>query len=383
MNSSKIALKVLTPADLSFFKFHSKVANQRALNLSNDVFIQRFFPGLKGSFGAVPSQLTVFGPGSGGAHTVSRQVRRAERSKDWRLDGEFIQDPDGEPGRYDVLAANDFAVMSFLGKEAPEAVRLVLVSASADVRLHATIGGALDFSGERTMFEVPEAMVAKWRAATSDAYSGEHPLAALVIQDTVEDVLFGAEPMPTGGVPSGRSVAMSPQELHLQLLAAEETGHRGETLFGCWLSAKGHAEDDFDWVSQTHARSAFDFEVHSARWLAEASRVFVAVKTTVGPFERPVHMSVAELRFAAVTARYRIARLYELDGQAPKLRILTGVQSFAARLIESLSALPAGVAIDSVQFKPEMLSPELEDVVIEEGQLLSGRGTDVSARHAE
>lgn len=365
MSNPKIAIKVLTPADLSFFKFHSKVSNQRALNLASDLFIQRFYPGLAGFFDAVPCQLTVFGPGGGGAHTVSRQVRRAERSKGWCLDGELIQDPDGEPGRYDVLAVNDFAVMSFLGKDAPEAVRLVLVSASADARLHATIGGALDFSGKRTMREVPEAMVSKWRAATREAYSGEHPLDALIFRDTVEDVLFGPEPTPAAGAPSGRSVAMSSQELRLQLLAAEETGHRGETLFGCWLSAKGHAEDDFDWVTQTRARSAFDFEVYSARWFAEASRVFVAVKTTAGPFERPVHMSIAELRFAAVTANYRIARLYEIDGRAPKLRILTGVQSFAARLIESFSALPVGVAIDSVQFKPELLSPELEDVVNE------------------
>lgn len=365
MRNPKIALKVLTPADLSFFKFHSKGSNQRALNLTSDLFIQRFYPGLEGSFGAVAFPLTVIGPGGRGAHTLSREAQRAEHSKDWRVSGELIHDPDGEPGRYDMLSANDFAVMSFLGRERPETVRLVLVSASADAGLHAAIGGTLTFFGKRTMLEVPEAMVAEWRATTSEAYPGEHPLDALAIRDTVEDVLFGLAPTPAGGVPSRRSVAMSPEELRLQLLAAEETGRRGEELFGSWLTAQGHAEDDFDWVAQTHARSAFDYEVCSPKWLEDVSQVFVDVKTTRGPFERPVHMSIAELRFAAVTANYRIARLYEIDGEAPKLRILTGIQSVAARILEGLSALPAGVSADSVQLKPELFSVECEDVVNE------------------
>jgi hypothetical protein len=60
---------------------------------------------------------------------------------------------------------------------------------------------------------------------------------------------------------------MSPQELRRQLLATEETGNLGEELFGNRLVNKGYEEDDFDWVSQSHARSDFDYEVHAAKWL--------------------------------------------------------------------------------------------------------------------
>ncbi|HYO64588.1 MAG TPA: hypothetical protein VEU33_00790 [Archangium sp.] len=364
MSSIKIAIKTLTSSDLSFFKFHLRLSKQKAINLNSDVFIERFYPGLEGSYVPVLFPLSVIGPGGKTAHRLARKALRSQASKNWRLNGEYIHDPDEDPGRYDGLAANDYAIFAFEGNERPEAVTLVLVSISSDTRLHAAISGIFTGSARRTMVDVSEAAIADLRATTIDAYPGQHPLDALVFRDTVEDVLFGTSaPIPAGALPSGRSVAMSPSDLQRQLRAAEETGQRGEELFRDWLTTKGHTEEDFEWVALTHARSAFDYEVHAARWLAETPHLFIDVKTTRGPFDRPVHMSIAELRFAAATANYRIARMYEIDSGAPKLRILTGVQPVAAQVITSLNALPSGIIADSVQINPGVFGIEVDEVI--------------------
>ena len=364
MNSTKIAIKALTSSDLSFFKVHLRFSKQKAINLNSDIFIDRFYPGLKGSYDPVFFPFTIIGPRGKAAHRLARKALRSPGAKNWRLNGEIIHDPDGEPGRYGGLAANDFAAITFEGNERPEAVKLVLISANDDSKLHAAIASLFEFTGKNTMIEVSEAIIADLRAATIDAYPvDEHPFDAIVFRDTVEEVLFGnvAASASAGAPPPGRSVAMSPQDLRRQLLAAEETGQLGEELFGNWLATKGHSEDDFEWTSQTHARSPFDYEVHTAKWIENTPHVFIDVKTTRGPFDRPVHMSIAELRFAEVTANYRIARLYDIAGAKPRVRILTGVQPFAKSIIASLDALPAGVIADSVQIKPEVFVVELDE----------------------
>lgn len=365
MSGAKIAIKYLTASDLSFFKVHLERSKQKAINLNSDVFIEQFYPGLRESFSAVFFPLVVIGPGGRAAHRLARKALRSPGAKNWRLNGEFIHDPDNETGRYDELSVGDFAIVSFEGTERPEAVTLILVSAREDPELHAAIVARCEFAGRNTMASVSESLVAELRAATGGAYPGEHPLDALDVRDTIEEVLFGsASPAlqqirPT----SGRSVTMSPEALRRQLLAAEETGHRGEGLFGEWLIAAGHQDDDFEWVSQTHARSSFDYEVFVAKWTAGMSHMFIEVKTTRGPFERPVHMSISELRFAASVENYRIARIYDVDGKPAKLKMLAGVQVVAASIIESLGTLPAGVVAESMQIDPGVFEIELEAVL--------------------
>ena len=39
--------------------------------------------------------------------------------KNWRLNGEFVRDPEGQSGRYDRLTPGDIAVMEFGGDPAP------------------------------------------------------------------------------------------------------------------------------------------------------------------------------------------------------------------------------------------------------------------------
>lgn len=367
--STKIAIKLLSNSDLSFFKAHLQLFKQRGLNskqkginLNSEVFIERFYPGLQGSNSKVGFPLVLIGPGGKSPLTLQRKALRSPGSKNWRLNGEFIHDPEDEPGRYNSLAIDDFAVFAFAGNVEPESVTLALISAAEDAKLHAAILERIEFTGKHTMREVSEALIAQLRAGTLGAYTdGEHPLDTLISPDTIEDALFGSgAPAPTEARRSGRLAPLSPEALRRQLLAAEETGQRGEELFGAWLSASGHEDEDFTWISETHARSAYDFEVHAARWIEGTPRVFVDVKTTRGPFERQIHMSIAEMRLAAETEHYRIARLYKIDGETPKLRLLTGVQAVAARILKSLEALPEGVTVDSLQLDPRMFEVELK-----------------------
>jgi hypothetical protein len=360
MNSMKIAIKVLSQSDLSFFAVHHDSAKQRAIDLNSQVFIERFYPGLRNASAQVIFPLVLIGPGGKVAHRLTRMAMRSLHAKNWLIKGEPIYHPDEESGHYRKLTEGDFAIMVFEGNGRPQAVTLVLVSATEDAKLHAAMVERFERPANSALFEVSGAAIAHLRVTTLKEYSAnEHPLDSLLSRDTVEDVLFGSDsPVSVGS--SGHSVAVAPEDLRRQLLAAAETRQQGEELFAAWLTSTGHEEDDFEWISQSHARSVYAHEVYAARWLNGAPHVFVTVKTTRAHFEQPIHMSMAELRFAVRVENYRIARLYNLDGTTPRLRILTGVQPVAARLVERLGSLPDGVTADSLQLDPGLFEVELE-----------------------
>lgn len=354
----KLAIKLLTQSDRSFFKVHLRFSKQKAINLNRDVFIDRLYPGLQGVYTTIGFPLSVVGPGGRAAHRLMRKVLRSEGGKNWRLNGEFIHDPDDEPGRYDLLQDDDFAIMAFDGTERPEALTLVLVSAVEDALLHEAIS-ALGLSGRDSMREVSETLIAELRSKTADSYFADHPLDALAIRDTVEEVLFGAGGSVAAGVPpSGLSIPMTPEELRRQLLTAGETGQRGEALFADWLTSTGHEEGDFEWVALKYARSAFDFEVKAARWISDAPRVFVDVKTSRGAFDSPIHMSIAQIRFAVATPAYRIARIHDFGGATPKVTLLNGVDVVASSVLKELGNMPEGVVVESLQLPPKLFQVE-------------------------
>ncbi|WPB77119.1 hypothetical protein KYC5002_50095 [Archangium violaceum] len=362
MSETKIAIKVLTWPDLSFFKVHSMRSNQRAISLNHEIFIERFYPGLQRSHDQVLFPLLIVGPGVRPAHRLTRMAMRSLGSRNWHIKGESIHEPVEEPGRYGKLVENDFAIMAFEGNERPRAVTLTLVSAAEDAELHAVIAQHLELPAKHAMLKVSETFLAHLRASTTGAYPDrQHPLDAFISGDTIEDVLFGTDaPASTGTHAPSRTGILPPEDWHRLLLAADETRQRGEEFFGAWLTATGHVGDDFQWVSQALPRSAYDYEVHSARWIAGAPPVFVHVRATRASFERPIHMTLTELLFAAKRENCRIARLYDIESETPKLRILTGTQAIAERLIETLNALPDRVTADSLQLDPGLFAVELQ-----------------------
>jgi hypothetical protein len=357
----KVAIKSLTASDLSLFKRHAERASQRAIALDGHVFVDDFYPGLRESFEQVCVSLGVIGPGGNGPRQLSRRLQRLRGSRNWHLGGELIYDSDDEPARYSALAVGDYCVLAFEGAGRPTVVTLVLVSVREDSRLHEAISNRFSFTGADALVAVPEALVAELQSATKGAYAEVHPLEVLGYRDTVEDVLFGSRVPPRKARQwSTHLLPMSHTDLRRQLLAAEESGEWGEDLFGMWLIATGHGAETIEWVARTQVRSVFDYEVLSAQWIEGAPHLFVIVKTTSGPVERPIHLSGAELRFAASVENCRIARLYGLGGGQPRLRILSGVMHVAQRVIAGLRHLPEGVSAESIQIDSGMFETELE-----------------------
>lgn len=359
MNLSRVAAKQLTASDLTFFaaQFHKpgQRSKQKAINLNADVFVSRFYPGLRDRFAELHFGLTIIGPGTAPPYVVSRKALRTEGAKNWRLDGELINDPTDQPGRFDNLAEGDIAILAFEGSEQPQQVALVLVSATADAALHAAASNIATFQGRETMRAIDEGDIRALLESTRAAYPGRHPFEPLLTADSVEEAIYGpSEVQEVTAQTDGRGVVISPESIRRQATNAGETGQLGEEAFERWLASTDHAETDFEWVSQTHGRAAFDFEVSAPRW--EAGTLYIDVKATRGSHDSTLHMSAAELRWAARQPGYRIARVSSLTANSADVRILAGVSELASTVLRGLEAsLPTGVKVDSVEIPPTML----------------------------
>ena len=132
----KAALKRLTRSDLTFFEWHFRnrnAGNQKSINLNADVFIDALYPSLptitRGIGDKVPIDLYLYGPGKKLAYNVQRKIIKGSSYKNWRLDGEFVYNPEDDPKRFDSLSPGDLALMLFEGDPHPVALSLFLLSA--------------------------------------------------------------------------------------------------------------------------------------------------------------------------------------------------------------------------------------------------------------
>lgn len=161
--ADRLALKRLTGSDLTFFEslFRSlKVGNQKSINLNADVFVQQFYPSLPSLIGAGASDrilvsLTVIGPAAAPPYVLSRAVTKRAAYKNWRLNGEFIWDPEGQPHRFDILSANDLALIEFSGDPAPQKISLLLLAQKSpiDTALHKSLATMIP-GGRKTMVQI-------------------------------------------------------------------------------------------------------------------------------------------------------------------------------------------------------------------------------------
>ena len=360
MNLSRVAAKELTASDLTFFAAHFRKPGQRskqkAINLNADVFVAQFYPGLRDRLADLHFGLTIIGPGNAPPYPQSGKAIRTEGAKNWRLNGVLINDPPDQPGRFDPLSEGDIAVIAFEGAEQPEVVTLVLVSEASDGALHDAIAGKMAFAGRESMRVVtPDALRALYETTKAD-YTGRHPLEPLLSADSIEEAVFGSSETQARVASStdGRGVAISPESVRRQAATASDTGRLGEEAFVRWLSQSGHTEQEYEWVSQTNARAAYDLVLTRASW-EQGGPIYVDVKSSKGAHASPFHMSVAEVRWAARTPTYRIARVSALTGSSAEIRLLTGVSSKCADLLRAIGpVLPPGVAIDSFEFEPSL-----------------------------
>jgi hypothetical protein len=361
VNLSRVAAKQLTASDLTFFAalFHrpGQRSKQKAINLNADVFVAKFYPGLRDRFTELHFGLTIVGPGAAPPYVLSRKALRTEGAKNWRLDGELINDPADQPGRFDGLAEGDVAILAFEGTQQPHQVVLVLLSATADAELHMGVMRLAEFEGRESMRTLDEEGIRDLLFRTRARYHAVHPLESLLTADSVEEAIYGAPEAQDVAIESdGRGVLISPESVRRQATTAGETGQLGEEAFERWLINEGHAESDFEWVSRTHGRAAFDFEVSRPGWERSGGPLYVDVKATRGVHASSFHMSSAELRWAATHSTYRIGRLAELTATSAEVRILAGVSEIAGQILEALrAALPIGVKVDSVEIAPGIL----------------------------
>lgn len=366
MGATYYAVKQLTASDLTFFSVHlaESKSKQKGINLNADVFLLQFYPSLQHVFAEVPFQLNIFGPGGRPADVLRRKALRSDAYKNWRLNGEMVGNPEGDPSRYNSLQPGDFAVFAFEGAERPGAVKMLLVGAVEDGQLHKLIGESVQVSGRRSMVAVTSQTIATWREKTQSAYPTDNPLDYFTESDTVEQALYGTQDdvrkLPQSG---GRSAPITPEQLLRQLELAQSTGQRGEWAFMTWLSARGLDETEYEWVSSQFARSAFDFTVSSGKVFADEGKIYIDVKSTSGGFSQDIHMSLAELRWAASNESYRIARVYGFDSGQQKLAMLKGVSSYAREILAVLDTLPLGTKIDSICVTPSIFTVEFEEVI--------------------
>jgi Domain of unknown function (DUF3883) len=352
----RFAVKKLTRSDLTFFEYQFRrqnAGNQKSINLNADVFIDDIFPYARTVAAGLPHQfpvrLQIFGPGL--LRTPDNKMRKViaagGNQKNWRLNGEFVPDPDDDPTRYHGLAAGDLAVFAFevsLTKPVPESIALVLVS-QAELDDARVLTDLQAFLGTGRMAVLPADVLAKV-SATSPA---DHPIRELL--DIEMDVAL--EEAALGSIdaigklrtrPSARR--MTTEALAKARARAEINGLAGECLINIHLQ---HALADgrirsFRWVSEENAISPWDFEVVDASGLP----VRVEVKSTSGGFDRPIHISQNEVLAAADPAAPRtdLYRVFALSDDGGWLRISPGIASICQSIACTTTALGAGISPD-------------------------------------
>lgn len=350
--ADRLALKRLTASDLTLFeslfrRLHA--GNQKAINLNADVFISVFYPTaprIAPTMGnEIPLSLSIFGPGGKPEHRLARKVIKNPTYKNWRLDGEFIRGPEGDPGRYDALKPGDLAIMSFHGDPVPTGLDIVFLSQdlAEDSGLHRALFSLL---GNRSMVPLTEENIAAALAESGTPL--EHPINELIIDpaldSALEDAALGGEKGTKALLRrrSGRTVSAA--DLASARLKADRIGQDGEGLINALLNQRVAAGEitDFEWSSARNAVCPYDFQVRTTTGLA----IKLDVKSTTGPFENDIHISLAELIEAAeAPERYDLYRVYDLQEDGGRLRVAENIRDLARSILSGLN-LPSGIKCD-------------------------------------
>lgn len=350
----RIAIKKLTESDLTIFKYHHyrTAGKQKAINLNADVFVEELYPELpefaRSRNGRFPLDLHIYGPGFSGEYNLQRKILKSDSYKNWRLDGEFIDDPIGETGRFDQLSPDDFAVMEFFGDGFPRECKMVLICRQQDTELHASLERAVATS---RMIRINEAQLT--HLTSSSNLSIEHPIFELLVDAALEDAAFFGTTGTQDLLKNKRIRKLSRQELDRARKRAEDSGFLGEEFVNAYLSwrQKTGEIDSLEWSANENAISPFDFVFQES-----GKKVEVDAKSTRGEFSRKIHISFNELhRMANTTSRYDLYRVYNMEDAIAKMRIASDLQNFAKEILSAIANVPNNVTIDSVSISPEKL----------------------------
>jgi hypothetical protein len=297
--------------------------------------------------GRLPLDLFLYGPGLEGEYNLQRKIVKSGAYKNWRLNGEFIFNPQDSPDRFNSLKPGDFVIFDFLGDLLPTSARAVFISKSIpeDAKLHAIFEGAL---GQNSMAAWTASRMAELieRVAPPDA----HPINELLLDAALEDAALKGIQGTTRLLRRKSGRKLSRQDLKVALEKAEDTGSKGEAFVNAYLVKlkENHEIRSFDWVSDENAIAPNDFSVD----VDGKHSILIDVKSTSGDFECPIHVSASEL-FAMQGAqqRYDLYRVYQMGETRATLRVAQDLRSFAKGILQGLAALPPGVTADSVSVK--------------------------------
>lgn len=356
----RIALKRLTKSDLTFFSWQFRnrnAGNQKSINLNADVFVSHLYPGL-GAVGAdteIPLPLGLYGPSGKPLYRVVRKVLKGETYKNWRLNGEFVNNPDEDPERFNVLKEGDLAVMQFHGDERPRAVDLLFLASGRreDAALYAAFSALLPAGVRRSMVVLSEEQVSA--AAGSAGIPQEHPLRLFWSDPAFEAAMEDAAAGSAEGLESVRRLRrgrkITSAELARARQKAEAVGRDGEAVVHGHLLRELSAGrlTKVEWTSSEDPCAPYDFEIEMPGGVI----IRIDAKSTEADFTRKFHISEAEIACAASSAeRYDIYRVYGLNENGAKLRTAEGIRDFAGSLMTASRSLPAGVTPDGFLVDP-------------------------------
>lgn len=352
----RIALKRLTASDLTLFEWQFRnrpAGNQKSINLNTDVFVGELFPALPDaaaeSNGRFPLDLNIFGPGHAGLHNLQRKILKGIAYKNWRLDGEYINNPENSPERYNVLRPDDLAVFEFRGLVVPTSASLFLIAQDepADGPIYQALYPLVE---SRSMVSLSGSQL---QSIAGELKDPDHPFQQLTLDAELEDAALGGAKGTAALRRRSIARALGKEDLERARQAAGQIGEAGETLIFHYLDRLKAAEKiaDFRWESAMNAIAAYDFLVT----IPDGLEVVVDVKATNGEFERPIHISYGELSEMASRRRYDLYRVFELSESGGKLCVAEDVGAFASEVLRSLDGLPANVQVDSVSVRPASL----------------------------
>lgn len=364
--SRKLVLKKLKASDLSFFiPYLNQYPNtkQKGFNLDTRVIETALFPTLTAEIEATddkraPVALTFFGPGGAAPYMLMRKVLK--QHKNWRLNGEAVPNPLDEPGRFDKIAPEDIAIMEFSGASMPDAVKVVLLSASdpKDAATHAAFSTA--FPGESMSVLSEDAIEKVILAAGTPA---NHPIRDWLDKALLEQVGHGDPDATERLLKKRKDRGITAAELAKAKASAEKVGRLGEGLLNYYFETLEPVDlVNYEWVANVNAISPFDFKLT----LKGGIERHVDAKSTSGAFNGPLFLSMSELRHTLKSGvPYDLYRLYNVTETSALLRVAKDIAGKVRPVLDSLKTLPKGVTVDSLSFRPDFFVFETNEIPIE------------------
>ena len=352
---SKLALKRLTASDLTFFEWHFKnkpAGNQKAINLNADVFKEQLYPVLDTIASERQNKLGIdlwiAGPAAAEPLNLQRKIIKGKNYKNWRLDGEFVYNPEDTPNRFNILEPGDIALLGFEGELFPHTVTLLLVGREAEED-RILFKGLDDILGIHRMMALEGDTLGDMCRQRDVPES--HPVWLVVRDEDLLEAAVGQAPSVSRLLTQPGYAKLSSEELQVAKQKADKIGRLGEELVDSHLRERSSAGEitTYEWISNTNAIAPHDFRVQK-----DDSWEKLEVKTTTRDFDREFYISINELRdMANGKEEYLIGRVYQASQDGAKLRYSRQLRDFGKSILDALSDLPEGVMANSVTIRPD------------------------------